>query len=159
MKKNLFIIVPVLILALTACAQTKKSTSKAKKQMDLEYVSMKRTACFGRCPVYAIELYKDGTLKYHGINFVDDSGVYQKKISIAAAEKMLDKFRQYRIDTCKEQYDLLIADLPGIFYEYTIAGTEHKISNANWGPEFLKELATDMDSLAGTSRRGWKKIN
>lgn len=160
MKKNLFIIIPVLVVALIACAQTKKTTSKTSpKKLNLEYVLMKRTACFGRCPMYKIELYKDGTLRYTGERFIKDSGVYEKNIGAANAEKLLDEFRKYRIDTCKEEYSMPIADLPGIYYNYKINGVEKKIVHAEFGPDFLKSLAMSMDDVGyNVDHSTWKKI-
>lgn len=161
MKKNLFIILPVLILSFMACAQSKKAPTKTSpKQPDFEYVLMQRTACFGKCPIYNIELFKDGTLKYTGIRFIKDSGMYEKNIGMANAEKIFDEFRKYRVDTCSGQYDLPIADLPGIYYNYTVNGEERKIANAHFGPKFLKELANKMDEIGYTDidHSKWKKI-
>ena len=60
--------------------------------MSYDYVQMRRTACFGRCPIYNVELYKNGRLKYTGVRFVKDSGVYEKNIGAAAAEKIFNEF-------------------------------------------------------------------
>ncbi len=161
MKKNLFIILPVIILSLAACAQSKKTSVKTSpKQPDFEQVLMRRTPCYGKCPVYHIELFKDGTLRYSGIRFIKDSGVYEKNIGAANAEKILDEFRKYRVDTCADYYELPIADLPGIYYSYTVNGEEHKISNAHFGPIFLKELAQKLDEIGykDIDHSQWKKL-
>lgn len=161
MKKNLFIILPILIISLMACAQTKKTTAKTSvRQPDFEHVLMKRTPCFGKCPIYTVELFKNGRLLYTGMRFVKDSGAYEKNIGAAAAQRIFDEFRKYRVDTCSEQYDMPVADLPGIYYTYTINGEERKIVNANFGPAFLKLLAQKMDEIGYTDidHSKWKKV-
>jgi len=157
MKKYFFFLIPIIIISLIACAQTKKSAKSTAKKMDIEYVMMRRTACFGKCPIYNIELYKDGRIKYTGLRFVKDSGVYEKNIGAAAAEKIFDKMRAYRIDTCSEKYNMNITDLPGIYFNYTMNNEERKIINANFGPSFLRRLAEDIDVLGADNHTGWKK--
>jgi len=159
MKNTVFFFVAIAFFSLTACASKKHITRQSKTpRMHMEYLLMERTACFGKCPVYAIELFKDGTIAYTGKRFVEDSGKYEKNIGKAAVEKIFQQFMTLRADTCRASYDLLIADLPGINYHYNINGEERKISNATFGPSYLRELAADIDSLGYGSHKGWKKI-
>lgn len=158
MKKNIFIIIPILIISLLACAQSKKTTAVKKKGINVEYVQMRRTACFGKCPIYNIELYKNGRLTYRGVKFVQDTGMFEKNIGTEAAAKILDEFAAYRVDTCSESYQSLLADLPGVYYNFVIDGNDTKIGNANFGPYFLKEMAKKMDTLAAFDHKGWKRV-
>lgn len=161
MKKNLFIILPILIISLLACAQSRKATSKTTvKQPDFSHILMKRTPCFGKCPIYSVELFKSGRLIYTGMRFVKDSGMYEKNIGAAQAQAIFDEYRKYRMDTCSERYELPVADLPGIYYSYTINGEESHIVNANFGPDFLKILAQKMDEIGYTDidHSKWKQI-
>lgn len=144
-----------------ACAQSKKSTataSKNSKSGDYSYVSMRRTPCFGKCPSYVIELYKDGTVKYTGVSDTKYSGTYEKKFSAERTAVIFKKMKEYRIDTCQQEYRLLIADVPGIVYNYTMNDKKHEIMNAHFGPEFLKSLARDIDSIGGEPGPDWKKV-
>jgi hypothetical protein len=37
-------------------------------------VTLRRTACFGTCPVYSLEIFVDGFIRYIGIDFVQYTG-------------------------------------------------------------------------------------
>lgn len=163
MKKNFSAIALLAILTLAACAQQKKTTGTASAQnagskTDFSYVQMRRTPCFGRCPSYAIELFKDGTVKYTGVSDTKYTGTYEKKLSADKTATIFKAMQEYRIDTCQAEYRLTISDLPGIVYDFTVNGKKQEIMNAHFGPEFLKSLARDIDSLGGEPGAGWKKI-
>lgn len=161
MKKNFSIIIVLILFAFAACAGKKQLGSKTgttKSKVKIDYVKMRRTACFGRCPMYNIEVYENGTVRYTGERFVKDSGIYEKNIGAAKAAEILNEFEQYRIDTCSETYESLIADLPGIYYNFNVNGEEQKIANAHFGPDFLKALARKMDEIAKVDG-SWKKIS
>jgi hypothetical protein len=142
MKKNLLGIFIMVEIVLSACAGQKNSTS----QPDVSYMKMYRTSCFGTCPSYSIELYKNGLVRYTGIRFIPDSGVYEKNIGTAKAQELLNMANTQRIDTLKNNYELAIADLPGINYTFKYGTTTKQVSNAHFGPTFLREIARDLDA-------------
>lgn len=161
MKKiNTFLLLSFLSLALAACANNKNlNRSSTKHHAPLEYLQMERTACFGKCPVYSIELYNDGRIIYTGKRFIEDSGRYEKNIGKAAVAKIFKQFDAYRADTCKASYELMIQDLPGISYQYSRNDEMKTIQNAHFGPGYLRHLANDIDSLGYyPSHKTWKKI-
>lgn len=155
MKKSLLIVIALIFVASAGYARHKKKVKKTKN--DIVSISMHRTACFGRCPDYMIEVYNDGIVKYFGYNFVKDSGVYQKTIGTAKAAQLLNKFKEYRVDTCQDVYKNMIPDLPGITYEIRYADKTKSIHNAQFGPSFLKDLSYTVDE-EGKVDGSWKKI-
>lgn len=153
MKKIILSTVIIFILIITACAATKKTT----KPKGTTYAKIERTACFGRCPNYSIEVYSNGLVRYTGRMFADPSGTYEKNIGATKAQKLLKKFDTYRVDTCSEVYENRIPDLPGLIIHVTYKGKEKEIHNASFGPDFLDLLAKDMDAVSTPKEEGWKK--
>ena len=155
MKKSFLI--AVLIMACIANAHAMKKTKK-KATGNITFISMHRSACFGRCPDYTIEVYNTGVVKYLGYMFVKDSGVYSKNIGQAKAMSILKQFEAYHVDTCQKNYVQRIADLPGLYYviQYK-SGKEQEINNAHFGPAFLAELAREIDKELKVDA-SWKKL-
>jgi Domain of unknown function (DUF6438) len=59
----------LLLIALTLeCACT------AVAQQPEPLVTLRRTACYGTCPVYSLEIFADGFIRYVGVNFVQYTG-------------------------------------------------------------------------------------
>jgi len=156
MKKSILIIVLLLAFTQLASAMYKKK-KKVQKTSTITFVSMHRTACFGRCPDYTIEIHADGTAKYFGYMFTQHQGVYEKKLSNAQVAALFGRFEYYRVDTCQDNYVMRISDIPGIVLDIEYNGNTKKINNAHFGPPFLKELAREVDNTANINS-SWKKI-
>ena len=160
MTKNFFSLSLLLVIVLTACAQSKKTSSKSasKTAPKTEYVSMERTACFGKCPSYIVEVYKNGLVRYTSRHFTEYEGIYEKNVGTEKTAAVLKKFDEYRVDTCKDEYPQMIADLPGIIYHINYADKKEKsIYQAHFGPSFLKDLADKIDGISKVDD-GWKKV-
>jgi hypothetical protein len=37
-------------------------------------ISLERTACYGECPIYSVDLHGDGTAEYLGLRFMEKEG-------------------------------------------------------------------------------------
>jgi hypothetical protein len=165
MKKNILFLVLMVIVVFTACAgqkKTKKTPAKSNK-LNVTYAKMFRTSCFGRCPNFYVEVYNTGLVRYTGVRFVTDSGVYEKNIGTVKAQELLNEFNNYRVDTLKDEYPLLVSDLPGINYTFRYGNITKKVMNSHYGPWFMKELAREVDKLVMTDGvlkldRNWKRV-
>ncbi len=152
MNKHIYGIAILLSISFMACAQMNLSGSKT-----ISYMRYERTACFGRCPTYMVEVYKNGIVRYTGRQFTEYTGVYEKNIGSKKAQSILKQYTAKRIDTCREVYDNNIPDLPGLMYGFKIGNKEKTIANAGFGPKYLEALAVDVDKIAKPDKT-WKKI-
>lgn len=151
MKKNLLSFIALSVLIFSACAQQKKTTAskvmvKQAKESQIQQIVMERTPCFGTCPSYGLEVNKDGKVVFTSRAFTEYEGVYEKKFSTEKVATIFKKFSANQVDTCSEEYNSLIADVPGVFYTIKYADKEQRINNAHFGPEFLNDLANELDA-------------
>ena len=146
MKKSTILFL-MLMPGLISVAQPSKQKKKKVQSKEIVSVSLRHGACFGRCPVYKIDVNKNGIATYTGMMFVPDSGVYTKNIGKKAAMEIIGTFTTCRIDTFRDKYENQIQDLPGA--ELTIDyGTRVKsIYNALLGPPLLARLRSKIDSI------------
>jgi len=166
MRKPLLILLLISATVFAACAQSRKAGAKKTKAPSstaaslkgLSSVTMRRSACFGRCPEYAATIHSNGEAEYSGFRYATPMGVFKKNIGIEAAQKVLRSFMAHRADTCSDLYESRIADLPGLHYTLTINGTKKNIHNANFGPTYLVELAEEVDVLFHVDAT-WTKIS
>lgn len=150
------------LLLLVACSVLilswqKKHTSKTPHN-DIISIEMYCSACLGECPVYKIEVNKNGIATYTGIRWVNDTGVFEKNIGTERAGKIIGKFSSSRVDTCKDFYPAIIDDpLTTLTIKYK--SKTKKISDVKRGPAFLIYLAVSLDELRYGKHDsvGWKK--
>ncbi len=154
MKKiGLTIIILFIALGNLSARHKKQKTVNSK----IQSIYMRRTACFGKCPDYIVEISNTGKVKYTGNHFVKDSGVFEKNFSTVNVQRLFDEFTRFQIDTCQAQYESRIQDLPGIIYKISYKDRVQSINSANFGPVFLRNLALSVDSFAQVDK-SWKKI-
>lgn len=53
-----------------------------------------KTDCLGKCPVYDIYIYKDGTVNYYGLKNVQKKGSFQTKISSKKLDEIKSKIKK-----------------------------------------------------------------
>jgi len=155
MKKTLLTILILIFVVSVVYAKHKKHPAVNGKE--ILSVSLKHGGCYGRCPIYNIDVSNNGTVTYTGLMFVKDSGAYTKDIGVTKVKKLFDQFNTYRVDTCSKVYINRIPDLSSIYYSIVYKDATQTISNANLGPAFLKELTNKIDSM-GMVDNTWKKV-
>jgi len=125
----------------------------------IQSIYMHRTGCYGRCPIYKIELNNTGMAKYTAIRFTADSGVFEKNIGKKKAAEIFEKIIDSRIDTCKNLYPTRISDLPGLIFTITYTNSTKTINNANFGPPVLRKLTESIDSITGKKLdESWQRV-
>lgn len=138
--------------------QVKKTTSSvAVNKTNIKSVMMGRSACFGQCPSYTIEIFETGMLRYTGKSHTKMTGTYEKNIGAEKTGKFIAEFNSIRPDTLHYMYEKRIADLPGIYYFIAYPDSVKRVMNADEGPELLREWAIKIDSFAKVDQ-SWKKV-
>jgi hypothetical protein len=164
MKKPLLLVLLIAATVFTACAHQRKAKHKKTHKTTtsvvrgLTSVSMRRGACFGRCPEYVLTINSNGIAEYNGIRNAEKIGVYQKNIGVDKARAILQEFMDFRVDTCSDMYIARMADLPGLSFTFIINGKKKTIGNANFGPRYLISMSGEMDEVAKPDNT-WKMIS
>ncbi|MCS6935754.1 MAG: DUF6438 domain-containing protein [Chitinophagales bacterium] len=110
-------------------------------------VTFKRTACFGKCPTYDVNIYANGLLTYHGIRFTELEGNYYATLSKSELEDIQRRFKDAGFEKFEVSYPPpgeAPPDLPSCVIVYGGKSVKTK-----WGkyPAALASLQTYLDSL------------
>lgn len=150
---KILVIIFVSASLLPSCKSQKVDAGKADENSQ-PIVSMNRTACFGRCPIYKIELYENGTLFYEGVRFVQDSGKFYGKLSKNELATFQERLEKADIFSMKDKYPSDYpspVDLPSCVLTYYKNGSSKKIVDYGQGaPAVLVQLEQELDSLVKT---------
>lgn len=162
MSKGILSILTLAVFFFSACAQQKKTATNDKKKNNAQdigivNITMGRTPCFGTCPAYTVSINADGTVKYTSMHYTEYEGTFEKSFPLEKVTALFKQFKQYKVDTCQEEYKMMIADMPGLNFTITYKDKGVKnIMNAHFGPEFLNMLAAETDSFSKVDA-SWKK--
>jgi Domain of unknown function (DUF6438) len=130
----------------------------------VDVVTMHRSACHGTCPVYEVEIRKDGTVRWKGEQFVAATGsrwgrvTPQELNAVVAAVERADFFQlqdryKFTSDGCK----YFETDNPSVAIVVTRAGTTKHVEyyygcSGLDAAERIEVLAKAIDTAAHTAR-------
>ena len=130
----------VLILFFSSCFNF---TKQKELQSPKKIISLEKTACFGRCPVFTIIIYNNGECLYNGMKFVKKSGEYNLKINKQEINKILSQAKEIGFDNLKNEYSERITDLPTTY----IMINNKKIKDYYGAPSELKDLEKLIEEI------------
>lgn len=137
----------------TVASPIKKETTKTSSKTNIEIepkedfkpilpiiptvqllVKIDRTPCYGKCPVFTIELYDDGNVKYNGVAFVDKKGLFTAQVPPEFIKRIQSKALSIKYLSFENKYPIapvVIADLP-ITTTFIRIGTKDKQISDNF---------------------------
>lgn len=115
-------------------------------------ITIERTACFGACPAYSLEIAGDGTVTYQGRQFVRVIGKATAKISPEAVQQLAAEFERIHYFDLQNIYTARITDLPTTTTSIRIGGRFKKVVDHYGAPDELEKLEDRIDEVAGSDR-------
>lgn len=141
--------------ALGGCAISSNNTRPS--------ISLEKTACYGRCPVYRFTLYSDGRYVWEGRADVSVMGTVRGSMSTSAYTTAMQLLNDFRYQEFKDSYqadadcETWATDNPTV--SITVADTLHPKTIVHYrgcegfaGQEALTKLEDDLDEVFRTRR-------
>ncbi len=128
------------------------------KSMDVSNssISLRRSGCFGTCPVYELSISGNGNVEFNGNNFVEFPGKHTITIPLDSLRILL-----HQIDTCgwfnlhDEYTNMSVSDAPSAIITVVI-GSKTKTINHYHGdmssPPILKSIERRIDEIARSAQ-------
>lgn len=111
------------------------------------FFSLKRTPCLGTCPVFTLEVYSDGFVKYTGKNYVELIGDYSGMLSqeqLADVEVLFNNADFYAFNA---EYNDGRLDIPATIIEYSSPEGDKKVEARTEIPKNFRLLASELEKL------------
>lgn len=119
-------------------------------------VGYKKTPCFGKCPVYEVNIYSDNTATWNGKRNVERLGWYEAKLTDTKVQDIKDKASELGYLDFYNEYPVehKVADLPSTITTVRYGDMIKSVKNTIEGPEKLKEFETYLENII--NRLDWK---
>lgn len=114
-------------------------------------ITLERTPCFGRCPVYRVEMNESGNVVYTGIKYVAVEGIQRYTIEPEKVAQLVEEFNRIHYFSLMDRYDATVTDQPTVITSITIDGKTKRIENYYAAPEVLKQLEKKIDEAANVA--------
>jgi hypothetical protein len=125
-------------------------------------VTLERTACYGRCPVYTVRLSGDGTVAFHGERFTATSGDAAGKVPREWVAALVREMNAAGYWSLGESYAAGSAacpnsptDLPSEIITLTAGGRSKRVEHyraCSGAPASIAAMASRIDQIAGTEK-------
>ena len=112
-----------------------------------ELASIKRTPCYGRCPMYKLTIMDNGEVIYQGKQFVEKLGTYSGLLTSEDLMTILERAKETNYFELEDAYDVPIADFPTCVTSVTKDGKTNRVMNKQGAPPSLKKFELYLDSL------------
>jgi len=110
-------------------------------------IELKRTPCYGSCPVYTIKIDKNGKGLFEGVENVEKIGRFSFSISKKELKEFENYFQQVDFFQLEKIYDAQVSDLPTTYITYNKDGKRKKIMDYYGAPEELRSLENSIETL------------
>jgi hypothetical protein len=130
--------------------------------LPLEYpenslVGIKRTSCFGTCPVYTMFLLDDFSIVYNGKRNVDKLGRYSAQASKEEYDLLIAFANEIGYFNFEDEYVTEVSDIPTVYTTLVKKGKRKTVVNLFMGPEQLSELESYIDAIF--KGKEWEKVD
>ena len=119
--------------------------------------TLERGVCYGWCPVYKLEIYRDGDVEYHGEEFVKQKGDATTHLTPSQLANLEHAFADAHYFALADTYKHEDAtDAPTAITSFhddgdRIKHVEHYHGDSH-APEALTKLEGDIDRIVGSER-------
>jgi len=141
------------VLILTSCSLFNKG-----QQEQIESISLSRSGCYGKCPVYQVTINRDGSVEYKGDMFVDHIGTYNVEVDVDF-QKFEDLVKTTDFFNLEDRYIESVADIPVCGVTVRTTSKVKSIVDNGIGPQKLKFFQREIDKVISNSENAvWKKV-
>jgi hypothetical protein len=137
----------VILFALFALATSCKSVKIGGDEKGV-IATIERGSCFGKCPVYVMEIYKDGKVLYEGKRYTKKVGIYRKNIEMKEVKAIAKAFGTEKFMTFDDEYSSDIQDLPSVTISYHDGTTRKRVIGKDRKPGGFIKLQSMLEKLA-----------
>lgn len=112
--------------------------------------------CFGKCPIYTLDIKPNGIAHFEGKRFADKQGKFTKKVSDEEVAELVALFDAANWFKLENNYDSKITDIPSVFIKYRNGDMIKKINFRGEYPEGVKAITAFFRTVADSE--GWTKV-
>jgi len=148
--KNKVIITLLLLVGVLAL------TVEAQK---IPIITFEKTPCFGNCPVYKLEIYKNRKMHLSNTKYLKvGEGDFSAKLKRKEYKAILNQFQEINFLQLKDQYITKnVSDLPTRYITLAAQGKTKTVMDYSGAPEQLTKLEDQLQQLI--DQTNWKKSN
>lgn len=137
------------LCAVLACSSAQRAPQRfgGRSEADSLFYRIERTPCFGRCPTYALNVYRSGYATFTGTRNVPLVGPHATRVPHEVMEKILAQAERIGFFEMQDTYDSPVTDLPSTIVRVVSGDRDKQVTGRHGMPESFRKFALAADSL------------
>jgi len=119
-------------------------------------ITLERTICCGRCPVYKLTIFGNGAVMYNGLEFVAITGRHMANLTEDKIQRLIGAFKKADFFSLNNSYvEFMRIEDPFAITSLTINGRKKRVRHYhgdNSAPHQLGILEDEIDEIVGTDQ-------
>ena len=119
-------------------------------------ITLERTICCGRCPVYKLTIFGNGAVMYNGLEFVAITGRHMANITEDKIQRLIGAFKKADFFSLNNSYvEFMRIEDPFAITSLTINGKKKRVRHYHGdksAPHQLRILEDEIDEIVGTDQ-------
>lgn len=148
--KQISVAVLLLAVLISGCKTLKPDTRHPEKN-GIVTISLERTPCFGKCPVYSIKVHENGLVIYNAEKNTDTVGCFYTILTKQEVQALKNKFVSNGFMDMADRYPeegKAPVDLPSCVLTFNNDGKIKTVRDKRWEtPMPLAELQTTIEQI------------
>ena len=124
-----------------------ETISVAGEEIDSLFVTLKRTPCFGKCPVYTVSIYNKGFVRFISKKDVEPLGSNTTVLRKEQIDFLKQQIEEIKYFSFQDEYDKQITDIPSAITSVNYKGQKKTILNRAGAPLELTKFQNNIDKL------------
>jgi hypothetical protein len=150
MKSTFFYL--CLCFASVQCATKKLSLTQHNDKL----FEMSKSPCFGKCPVYTVTVFQNGSMQLTAKENMTLKGKYTLQMSQPELNSFKAKLKSLNLLTLRNEYREPIADAPATHIVYSEGDSTKKIFTNFLFPDSLQNFTEQLDKMVQAGR--WTQV-
>jgi len=155
MRTLKLLLIALCIGTVSACSNSNPIPDKNDGSFTDLKITLERTACFGVCPSYIVEISGDGTVAYCGVAFVDEIGRKTRQIEPQKVQSLYDQMLAADFFNLRDRYTGRVTDNPTQTVSLSVDGRQKTVvdyvGSADGMPESVTAIQNTIDDIAETA--------
>lgn len=151
--KGAILLMSMLAVYFSGCKTAAPNTQQPEQNGEV-LIRMQRTACYGRCPIYDITIYKNRLLIYNAKQFTDTTGCFFRQLTKQQVNDIQAAFFTANFFDMADKYPeekAALTDLPSCIIFYNNGKRQKTVTERHVDtPPALKQLEQQIDDLIAT---------
>jgi len=167
MKIGIILTFTVLVLGLVACKGGKKATTTDKEMkensigMDMAagtgeiFAEMRKSSCFGKCPVYTLKIMDNGRVEYHGVIHTEKMGIYSRMLPVDSFNQITRAIVETNLWQYEDNYNSGATDFPITTITHHRKDSSKVVKGDFERPEAVRQLEKKLIAIADSGE--WRQ--